>query len=76
MTEKHINKIVELFHEAKIWNNGKFYELVTKYCEEEKLIVKKVNTSLSDAFADYLATNITSENAIRFRLKKLLLKEK
>lgn len=75
MTTEHIEKIVELFKEAKIWNNGKFVESVNKYCNEHSLDIKDVNTKLEIAFRDVLATNITSENAIRFRLKNLIKKE-
>ena len=69
MKQENIDKIVELFKEAKIWNNGKFSQLVEDYCIQEKLDSKIVHTKLGIAFRDVLATNITSENAIRFRLK-------
>lgn len=69
MTQEQIEKIVELFKKAKVWNDGKFIELVNKYCEEEKLNFKEIYNKLKLAFQDVLATNITSENAIKFRLK-------
>lgn len=74
MTQAHIDKIIDLFHEVKIWNNGKFAAAVTKYCDEEGLDGGKVHAKLRKAFEDYLATNITSENAIKFRLKSLIPK--
>lgn len=76
MTHEHIDKIIDIFYEVKIWNNGKFAAAVTEYCNVEGLDAKKVNGKLSLAFEDYLATNITSENAIKFRLKSLIPKEK
>ena len=72
MTQEHIDKIVELFKEAKVWNDGKFLDLVTTYCKEQNLDFIEINKKLGIAFRDYLATNITSENAIRFRLKNLI----
>ena len=72
MTQEHIDKIVELFKEAKVWNDGKFLDLVTTYCKEQNLDFIEINKNLGIAFRDYLATNITSENAIRFRLKNLI----
>lgn len=74
MTLEQIEKIVELFKEAKVWNNGKFADLVNKYCKEQELNSKKVHAKLEIAFRDVLATNITSEDAIRFRLKNLIPK--
>ena len=55
MTQEQIEKIVELFKEAKVWNNGKFTELVNKYCEEQKLNSKEVHAKLEIAFRDVLA---------------------
>jgi hypothetical protein len=69
MKQEHIEKIVELFKEAKIWNNGKFIGLVATYCREQNLNFIEISKKLEIAFRDVLATNITSENAIKFRLK-------
>ena len=74
MDKVHIEKIVDLFKEAKVWNNGKFVELVNKYCEEQNLDSKVVNHKLEIAFRDYLATNISSEAAIRLRLSQAIPK--
>jgi hypothetical protein len=72
--EESIGKIIEFFKEAKIWNDGKFYKAVKDYCKQENLDFKLISSKLEIAFRDVLATNITSENAIRFRLKNEPLK--
>lgn len=68
-TQEDIDNIVKLFYEAKIWNDGKFSKAVEDYCEKEGLDVRFIHKQLETAFYDMLATTITSENAIRFRLK-------
>jgi len=65
------DNIVKLFKEeaGSIWNDGKFSAAVEKYCADNQLDFNHVHKKLEIAFRDVLATNITSENAIRFRLK-------
>jgi hypothetical protein len=74
MKQEHIDKIVDLFKEAKVWNSGKFMDLVATYCREQNLDFIEISKKLEIAFRDVLATNITSENAIRFRLKSAIPK--
>lgn len=66
----HIEKIIGLFQEAKVWNNGKFSDAVSKYCNENSLNEKQVHLKLKKAFNAYLATNISSENSIRHFLSQ------
>jgi hypothetical protein len=74
ITQKQIEEIITIFDKIGVWNNGKFSEEVTKYCEANNLDVKQINAKLEIAFRDYLATNITSQAAIRLRLSNLLPK--
>ena len=74
MTQKNIDEIVNLFHDAGLWNDGKFINLVNDYCDRESLNKTTIANALDKAFYDMLATRITSENAIRFRLKNLINK--
>ena len=73
MTKKNIEDVVLLFQKVGVWNNGKFYESVKQYCEENKLDFNLISSKLEIAFRDVLATNIQSENAIRLRLEQAVL---
>jgi hypothetical protein len=72
MKQKNIDDIVNLFHGAGLWNDGKFINLVNDYCGQESLDKITIGKALDKAFYDMLATRTTSENAIRFRLKFLI----
>ena len=72
MEQIHIDSIVDLFKKVKIWNNGEFIALVNAYCNENELDKPLIIAKLEIAFRDVLATNISSENAIRWRLRNPL----
>ena len=72
MEQIHIDSIVDLFKRVKIWNNGEFIALVNAYCNENELDKQLITAKLEIAFRDVLATNISSENAIRWRLRNPL----
>ena len=74
MTNKNIEDIIHIFKSVGVWNDGKFAEQVEAYCTENQLDVGLIHAKLGIAFRDYLATNIESENAIRFRLSNLIPK--
>lgn len=73
MKEELIEEIVNLFNKANVWNNGIFLDSVKEYCLEKSLNYEQISNKLEEAFYDFLATNITSQNAIRFRLKQLTI---
>lgn len=74
MEEKHINEIISIFQKIRVWNNGKFVEGVSEYCKNNNIDINIVNSKLEIAFRDYLATNISSEAAIRLRLSQAIPK--
>jgi hypothetical protein len=73
MEQKHIDSIISLFHEAGVWNSGKFSESVNEYCKANNLDAKLINKYLEEAFSIYLRTNISSEGAIQFKLSQIKL---
>lgn len=76
LTSQDIDQIVKIFEGINIWNSGVFTDRVRQYCNRKNLDFKAINAQLYIAFGDVLATNITSQNAIRFRLKPLIDEDK
>jgi hypothetical protein len=73
ITHEDIQSIIKLFREIDVWNDGRFHKAVSKYCDDNDLDKARINGIMDVAFADYLATNISSENAIRLRLNRELI---
>ena len=72
ITQEQIEEIITIFQKINMWNDGRFFKAVNEYCSEKDLNKDTIHTKLSIAFRDYLATNMTSENCIRFRLSREL----